>query len=141
MSAESDTDSFSTIQDSLECLTDLVGYLLEETASAEQRLTDFQRPMECIVLNQFGSTPFLAASPFRYEAFLIRPPGFPGADLTVRYPFKTICEILRNHLIQSGAVDADGKITLSAQLMKLFDIQESSVTYMDLIERMQTILF
>ena len=146
MSITSDTESTISAADSLESvmqdintlnhhITELYG-LAEDL---EQHLHSLRPPMENLELAQLGQLPFLAASPFRHAAFAIRPPGFPGVDLSRRYPFHEICRVLRTHLITTGAVQPDGSIRLTTQLKSLFEVEDNTIGYIALLGHLRRV--
>lgn len=134
------TDSFSSIQGHLETMGDVIDTCNQEIVELERQLELLQRPVEALELNQLGDVPFLSSSPFRKEAFLVKPPGLPGIDLTKRYPFQDICTMLRNHLFETGAVGKDGTITLTKQLQTLLDIQEPTTTFLIVLKHLRNVL-
>lgn len=138
--SSSTTDSFSSVQQMLETMTDAIDGCNDEIQELERQLEALQRPVEALEINQLGDIPFLSSSPFRNQAFLVKPPGIPGIDLTKRYPFHVICAMLRNHLFQTGAVDKDGTITLTEQLQKLLGIQESHTTFLLILKHLRNVL-
>ncbi len=138
--SQASDDSFSDIQEQLEGLTDIVGAFTQEIEALEKQLESLQRPVEGLELAQMGDIPFLSTSPFRHATFLVKPPGIPGINLETRYPFQTICEMLRNHLFESGLVKPDGTVTLNKQLKQLFETKKKEVTYLELLQMLRHVL-
>ena len=136
----SDVDSFGTVEDRIANLRHLISELYGEAEELESHLTDLHIPLEKLELAQLGDIPFLQGSPFRTATFQVKPPGFPGADLSRRYAFHEICAILRTYLYSSGAVAPDGTITLSKQLKSLFEVQGEKVTYIELLGHLRSVL-
>ena len=141
--SDSDTDSFSTIQGNLEHLSAVIKELCDETERMEGELLELQRPIENLTIEQFGDAPFMAGSAFRAERFSLRPPGIPGADLGRRYTFAEICQVLRTYLLESGACSVaagTGIIHLNDHLKRLFEVQESEMSYVQLLGRLRKVL-
>jgi hypothetical protein len=136
----SDVDSFVSVEEEISTLNHLITELYGAAEELEERLATMVKPLEGTQLAQLGQLPFCAASPFRHATFAIKPPGFPGVDLTQRYPFHVLCAHLRNHLLQTGAVLPDGNIKLSAPLQHLFGIQEPVVGYITLLGHLRAVL-
>jgi hypothetical protein len=124
----------------METMSDVIDACNKEIADLERQLEALQRPIELLEVNQLGDVPFLSSSPFRNEAFLVKPPGIPGIDLTKRYPFKDICAMVRNHLFQTGAVDKDGTVTLTKQLQTLLELQEPRTTFLNVLKHLRNIV-
>ena len=138
--SDSDADSYATIQQAIAAMSHTLEELYGEAEELEEHLHDLHVPLTDLHLQQLGDVPFLQSSPFRTATFAVKPPGFPGANLTTRYPFHVICGILRDYLFQSGAVAADGTITLSAQLQTLFEVQDPTIQWIPLIGRLRAVL-
>lgn len=138
--SDSDTDSYKTIEQAITAMTHTLEELYGEAEELEEHLHDLHVPITDLHLQQLGDVPFLKTSPFRTTTFAVKPPGFPGADLTVRYPFHVICAILRDHLFKTGAVGADGAITLSKPLQILFEVQEPTIQWIPLIGKLRAVL-
>ena len=136
----SDVDSFESVEEEITTLNHLITELYGAAEELEERLATMVKPLEGTQLAQLGQLPFCAASPFRHATFAVKPPGFPGVDLTQRYPFHVICAQLRGHLLTSGAVQADGSIKLSKDLQHLFGIQEPVVGYITLLAHLRAVL-
>ena len=138
--SDSDTDSYRTIEETIAAMTHTLEELYGEAEELEETLHDLHVPLTDLHLQQLGDVPFLQTSPFRTATFAVKPPGFPGADLSVRYPFHVICAILRDHLFKTGAVAADGTITLSKPLQTLFEVQEPTIQWIPLIGKLRAVL-
>jgi hypothetical protein len=138
--SDSDTDSYKTIEQAIAAMTHTLEELYGEAEELEEHLHDLHVPITDLHLQQLGDVPFLQTSPFRTATFAVKPPGFPGADLKARYPFHVICSILRDHLFKSGAVAADGTITLNKPLQTLFEVQEPTIQWIPLIGRLRAVL-
>ena len=131
--SEGDIESVCVLENELESLSAMIETLTKALHGLESQMGAFHRPLETLHMNQLGSVPFLTSSPFRHASFALKPPGFPGVDLSQRYPYHTLCSMLRNYLFASGAVAADGKITLTKQLQSLFGIQSEHTDYITLL--------
>ena len=138
--SQASDESFSDIQEQLEGLTDVVTSFTQEIESLEKQLEALQRPIEGLEIMQMGDIPFLTTSPFRHATFLVKPPGIPGLDVETRYPFQTICQILRNYVFESGLVKPDGTVTLSKQLQQLFETKKKETTYLELLQMLRNVL-
>ena len=136
----SDVDSFGTVESQIQALNHLITELYGEAEELEAQLAHVQKPLEGLVVSQFGQLPFLECSPFRHAAFKVKPPGFAGVELNKRYPFSAICAMLRSYLISAGAVQPDGQIKLNAQLQALFGIKEPAVGYITLLGALRNVL-
>jgi hypothetical protein len=135
----SSEDSSCDVQEQLERFTDVIDAVAQEIAALEAQLEALRRPIESLELAQLGDVPFLVTSPFRNAAFRVKPPGFPGLDLDKRYPFHTICDMLRNYVFQIGAVKDDGSVVLPSHLQQLFGAQEHT-TYLELLTMLRNVL-
>jgi len=134
--------SFSSVQADLERMSDcLRGFTVDLDTLGEQ-LTILQKPVEHLQISQLHDVGSLAESAFRNEAFQLKPPGFPGIDMTRRYPFHEICAILRTYLFQTAAVQPDGSICVNAALKQLFQLEDDvvAVTYLDLLASLKNLL-
>jgi hypothetical protein len=136
----SSVDSFGTVESQIQALNHLITELYGEAEELEAQLAHVQKPLEGLVISQFGQLPFLEGSPFRQAAFKVKPPGFPGVELNKRYPFNIICAMLRSYLLSTGAVLPNGQVKLSGQLQVLFGIKESVVGYITLLGALRKIL-
>jgi hypothetical protein len=136
----SSDDSFSDIQEQLEGVTEVVNAFTQEIALLEKQLETLQRPMEALELGQLGDIPFLTTTPFRHATFLVKPPGFHGIDLEARYPFHTICSMLRNYLFKINAVKQNGLVTLNKELQVLFGTEKTETTYLNLLQMLRNVL-
>ena len=139
-SMSDDAESFSGVESDLDRMHEVMMALHNSIATLESQMEGMHRPLESLHLDQLGDLPFLSTSPFRHETFLIRPPGIPGLNVDKRVPFHVICETLRNHFFETGAVQPDGSITLSADMQKLFGIQERTATFFDIMLRLRRVL-
>ncbi len=138
--SDSDADSYASIQQKIAAMSHTLEELYGEAEELEEHLHDLHVPITDLHLQQLGDVPFLERSPFRTATFAVKPPGFPGADLSVRYMFHVICGILRDHLFKSGAVAADGTITLNKHLQTLFEVQEPTIQWIPLIGKLRAVL-
>lgn len=138
--SDSDTDSYTTIQQSIAAMNHVLEELYGEAEELEEHLHDLHVPITDLHLQQLGDVRFLQSSPFRAATFAVKSPGFPGADLSTRYPFHVVCAILRDHLFKSGAVAADGTITLNKPLQTLFEVQEPTIQWIPLIGKLRSVL-
>lgn len=134
-----DDESYYEFQEDLEHMSAMIEGLTQAIHSLESQMGQFHRPLENLHLSQLGSLPFLTSSPFRHAAFALKPPGFPGVDLSQRYPYHTLCSMLRNYLFASGAVAADGTITLSKQLQTLFGIPDERTDFITLLGALRNV--
>lgn len=137
---DSDVDSFATLQETFEQLSEVVDALHDEIHALENRLTLLHKPLSNLHLDAMTDILFLASSPFRFQTFAIQPPGFPGVDLTKRYKFHEICEVLRTYIIDSGLADTNGNIVVNKTLKQLFGIQESHTTFLECMAHLRNIL-
>ena len=138
--SDSENEGIVAIQHSLENLSKVIGVMLPEIDALESELKKLERPLEQIVLEQFGDIPYLASSPFRKERFLFQPPGFPGINLTIRYEFREICDLLRTYLLKNSLMNSDEEITVSPLLKSIFKINTSKTTYLELIGHLRNVL-
>jgi hypothetical protein len=138
----SDVDSFNSIEENIQALSHLITEIYGEAEELEEHLVDIQKPLMGLQMAQLGQLPFLEASPFRHATFKIKDDlnGILGLDTHKRYPFHSICTLIRNHLISSGAVLPNGQIKLNHQLQNLFGIKESIVGYITLIGALRNVL-
>ncbi len=136
----SDVDSFGTVEYNISSLNHLITDLYSQAEELEEHLLTMQKPLEGTQISQLGQLPFLETSPFRHAAFKVKPPGFPGVDLTRRYKYHEICSLLRNYLVGSGAVRPNGSIQLTPVLQTLFEVEESEIGYIALLGRLRKIL-
>jgi hypothetical protein len=105
----------------------------------EEEMAKLQRPLGDLYLEQLGSIPFLISSPFRHAEFALKAPGLPGIDITKRYPYHTLCAMLRNYLFATGAVANDGIVTLNKQLQDLFGIQSDKTNFVHLLGALRNV--
>jgi hypothetical protein len=136
----SDADSFSSIQENLEQLSDLVTLFTKQLEVAEEKMSEIQPKLEDTHVSLLNGVPFLETSTFRNQKFLIKPPGLPGIDTMKRYAFKTICEMMRKYLFASNLVLEDGTIQVNEFLQSMLGIKESKVSYMGLLGHLQTVI-
>ena len=136
----SDVDSFASVEETIETLSHLITELYGAAEELEEHLSTMVKPLEGTQIAQLGQLPFLQASPFRHASFAVKPPGYPGVDLTQRYPFHVICAHLRAYLISTGAYKPDGTVLLNADLQRLFETQESSMGYVALLAKLRAVL-
>ena len=132
--------STASLQQQLESMRQTIGSMYSDAERIELHLYTLQRPMESLAINQLGVVPFLASSPFRHHTFSMKTPGIPDIDIQNRYPFHIICKHLRNYLFAENAVAADGTITLTEDMKTLFGIQNSTITYLELIGHLRNIV-
>ena len=136
----SSDESFSTIQESLEQISDLVELFTKQIDVAEKQMLELQPAVEDTHLSQLQGPPFLETSPFRHQMFLVKAPGFPGIDLQKRYAFKTICETMRNYLFDEKLVTDDGMVTLTRPLKALLGIKKPTVSYVELMGALRAVI-
>lgn len=137
---EESDESFSTIQESLEQISDLVVLFTKQIDVAEKQMLELQPAVEDTHLSQLHGPPFLETSPFRHQTFFIKAPGFPGVDIQKRYAFKTICEMMRNYLFAEKLVTDDGQVTLTRPLKALLGLKKTTVSYVELMGALRTII-
>lgn len=137
--SEGDIESVYMIENELESLSTMIETLTKALHSLESQMGSFHRPLESLHMNQLGCVPFLTSSPFRHASFALKPPGFPGVDLSKRYTYHAMCSMLRNYLFASGAVAPDGKITLNKQLQTLFGLEEAHTDYITLLGALRNV--
>ena len=138
-STVSATDSLESVLHDIHILNHHITELYGLAEDLEEHLHTLRPPVENLELAQLGQLPFLAASPFRHATFAIRPPGFPGVDLSRRYPFHEICRILRTYLVSTGAVQPDGSVALTPQLKSLFEVEENTIGYIALLGHLRRV--
>lgn len=141
-SDESDNDDiYEAIRSNIEMIHQKIEELSREAESLEDELQLLHPPLQDLNLSQLGDVPFLEKSPFRIATFAVKSPGFAGIDLTKRYCFKDICEMLRKYLLSTGAIMPDGYVNLDAQLQSLFELQDvSKIGYIELIGKLRNVL-
>ena len=140
-SGESSSDeSFSSVQESLERLSELVVLFTKQIDVAEKQMMELQPNVEDTHLSQLHGPPFLETSPFRHQSFMIKTPGFPGIDMKKRYKFKTICEMMRNYLFAEKLVNDDGTVTVSRPLRALLGIKKPTTSYLELMGALRTVI-
>lgn len=136
----SDVDSFASLEEEINIMSHYISDLYSHAEELEEHLSQLHKPIENLELKQLGDAPFLKSSPFRHATFAVKPPGFPGADLTKRYSFSEICQILRSYLFASNLIQSDGTVTLNEPLKTLFDTQEPHVQYIELLGKLKNVL-
>ena len=82
----SDAESFSSIQENLEQLSELVTLFTKQLEVAEAKMSELQPNLEDTHVSLLNGVPFLETSTFRKQTFLLKAPGLPGIDIT-----KTLC--------------------------------------------------
>jgi hypothetical protein len=138
--SEGSGESYSTIKQAIAAMAHTLEELYGEAEELEESLHDLHVPITDLQLAQLGDVPFLQTSPFRTAPFLVKKEGIPGAAPGHRYPFHMICAALRDHLFKTGAVAADGTITLTADLQELFEVQESTIQWIPLVGKLRAVL-
>lgn len=128
------------LQEHMESMRELMHAMLQETEELEARLLTLQRPIEALALEQLGDVPFLQASPFRHQTFLLKVDGIPGFVAGRRYPYHELVAMLRTHLIEMGALDAEGVATLAKPLQRLLDVEEERMSFVNILGRLRNIL-
>lgn len=135
-----DTGASEVLQEHLESMRELMHAMLEETEELEARLLTLQRPIEDLALEQLGDVPFLQASPFRHQTFLLKVDGIPGFTAGQRYPYHELVSVLRAHLIETGAMDAEGVATLAKPLQRLLGVEEERLSFLQILGHLRKIL-
>ena len=138
-SSDSD-ESFSSIQESLEQLSELVTLFTKQLDVAEKQMSELQPHVEDTHVSLLNCVPFLETSPFRNQMFFVKSPGFPGIDTSKRYPFKAICAMIRNYIFDANLVTDDGVVKLNKQLQTLLGIKSKTATYVELMGRLRTVV-
>lgn len=136
----SDADSFSSIQENLEQLSDLVTLFTKQLEVAEAKMSEIQPKLEDTHVSLLNGVPFLETSTFRNQKFLIKPPGLPGIDMLKRHAFKTICEMMRKYLFASNLVQEDGTIQVNTALQSMLGIKQPTVSYVDLLGHLRSVI-
>jgi hypothetical protein len=136
----SDAESFSSIQENLEQLSELVTLFTKQLEVAEAKMSELQPNLEDTHVSLLNGVPFLETSTFRKQTFLLKAPGLPGIDITKRYAFKTICEMLRKYLFASNLVQEDGAIQVNTLLRSMMGITEPTVSYVDLLGHLRSVI-
>ena len=139
-SSSSSSESFSSIQADFERLSEMLHNFASGVDTIETNLIKMQKPIENLELNQLMDVNYLENSSFRNQTFLLKESGFSGFAKDKRYRFKDICAVLRNYLFTNNLVQADGSVILNDHLKKIFDLNEESVEYLDLIARLKHVL-
>jgi hypothetical protein len=135
----SDEETYKSTLEEIEHMSALITEFTVAIETLESEMAKLNRPLENLYLEQLGTIPFLISSPFRHAEFALKAPGLPGIDITKRYPYHTLCAMLRKYLFATGAVGADGTITLNKQLQDLFGIQESKATFVHLLGALRNV--
>ena len=138
-SDSSDEESFE-IEEQMEQLCDIMESIVKEITRIEAELVKLQPRMEDLYLNQLSDIPFLETSPFRFETFLVKPPGFPGVELERRYPFHEICALLRTYLVESKSINEEGLILPNKPLRKFFGRSLKPITFLQLLGLLRAVL-
>jgi len=128
------------VEAALEQMTDTIEMLCNEIASIEEHLKTMERPVANVALEQFGEVTFLESSPFRHNTFAVKPPGFGGIDITKRYPYKEIVKNLREYLFRANLIQPDGTVKMTTPLNRLFEIQDTETTFMNLVKHLRNVL-
>lgn len=136
----SDAESFSSIQENLEQLSELVTLFTKQLEVAEAKMLELQPNLEDTHVSLLNGVPFLETSTFRKQTFLLKAPGLPGIDITKRYAFKTICEMLRKYIFASNLVQEDGAIQVNTLLQNMLGIKEPTVSYVDLLGHLRSVI-
>jgi hypothetical protein len=137
---ESDDEGIMEIEEQLTILSNSIESLLESVESFEKELATIERPIGDIALAQLGDVPYLVTSPFRTATFAFCPPGLPGIELSRRYAFREICELLRTYLFKMNMIDADETVRLNTILKHVFQIEDDSIPYIKLIGKLRNVL-
>ena len=137
--SEESEDSFSSFQEDFDRLTGMLRLFASDIESLGSNLEKMQKPIENLEFEQLADPSYLEKSPFRSKAFLLKR-EFSGIDINKRHPFRQICEVLRKYLFAQNLVQADGTVLVNETIRKLFDIEEQSTTYLDLIGKLKLVL-
>jgi len=143
-SSSSDSEAeeiYTAIRAYIETIHQQITELSREAETLEDDLRSLHPPLQDLTLSQLGDIPFLEKSPFRVATFAVKSPGFAGIDLTKRYMFKDICQMLRTYLFSSGAITPDGQVMLTSQLQTLFELEDvSKIGYIELLGKLRSVL-
>jgi hypothetical protein len=140
MTGKTDETNFEEVDYTLETMTDTIAILNEQINAIEEHLKSMERPIAELALEQFDELGFLETSPFRHQTFALKPPGLPSIDITKRYAYKDILNALRNYLFNNRLVNPDGTVRMNPLLSKLFEIPESTTTYLKLLAGLRKVL-
>jgi hypothetical protein len=140
MSSDEEDDESGSLGEQLESLMDLMESLVKDIGRVETELARLQPHMEDLYVNQLSEIPFLETSPFRFETFLVKPPGFPGIDLKKRYPFHEICSLLRTYLIESNSINEEGMVLPNKLLRKFFGRSLKPISFLQLLGLLRAVL-
>lgn len=128
----------------LECdlaeMTETIESLTNHLEHIDTHMKTVEKPIIELALEQFREPNFLATSPFRQERFRVKQPGLPGMDLTKRYPYKDIVEMLRRYLFAEKLVAPNGAIRVNKPLSTLFEIPGTETTFLKLLARLRKVL-
>ena len=138
----SDVDSYASVEMEIQELSHVISELYSAAEELEMRLTSLHPPLENTQISQLGQLAFVQASPFRSATFAVKPPGFPGVDLSRRYAFQEICGLLRSYLIHEKLVNTDNSVQINDTLRTLLGIEESvkSLGYVSLLGHLRHLL-
>jgi len=139
-SSDSSDDETFEIEEQMDQLCDIMESIVKEITHIEAELVKLQPRMEDLYLNQLSDIPFLETSPFRFETFLVKPPGFPGVDLDRRYPFHELCALLRTYLVESKSINTEGLILPNKPLRKFFGRSLKPITFLQLLGLLRAVL-
>jgi hypothetical protein len=132
--------NFFEVECDLENLTETLENLLTTFDHIDTNIKMVEKPIIDLPLEQFSDLKFLAASPFRQETFTVKPPGLPNIDLTKRYPYKDIVNMLRRYVFSEKLVNPDGAIRVNRTLSLLFEIPETEISFLKLLVRLRKVL-
>ena len=124
----------------LEEMKDTLKRLYESFVGFGESLKTMDQPVSHVALDQLSDISTLEASSFRHHTFAIKPPGFASIDINKRYAYKDIVEKLREYLFQEKLVKEDGTIQLNKSLSILFDIKDTTTTFLHLLKNLKNIL-
>lgn len=139
-SVASAEEATNGVHEHLESMRELMHAMLQETEELEARLLTLQRPVEALALEQLGDVPFLQSSPFRHQAFRLKVDGIPGFEAGRRYPYHELVSVLRAHLIETGAMDAEGVATLAKPLQRLLGVEEERLSFVKILGHLRNIV-
>jgi hypothetical protein len=122
-SSDSD-ESFSSIQESLEQLSELVTLFTKQLDVAEKQMSELQPHVEDTHVSLLNGVPFLETSPFRNQMFFVKSPG----------------AMIRNYIFDANLVTDDGVVKLNKQLQTLLGIKSKTATYVELMGRLRTVV-
>lgn len=141
MESEDDTTQFEhlfqTTIEEIELLLNMIDVL-------EKKLDSLHRPLQLLTINQMGNLDFLQVSSFRFERFRFRNETIAknaGLDPSKRYTYEEICSTLRNYLIKNNHITPSGNVKLNDELKQLFEIEEDSISYLLLLQKLRHVLW